>query len=157
MNYPRIVLFLPLFVIFVLTGCVGTVPAGKWQVDEEVRQAFVSGVILPEHSYYYLGSVTAPDSIIAIDNHFTLRTKVWAQADFSREMFDAWLNWYRTEKFTACPYYGGVILTPDGKRAGVWYSPNIFNIIQMPEPGVIVVFQPYSYAGKRCGEFNDGT
>ncbi|ADW18283.1 hypothetical protein Despr_2136 [Desulfobulbus propionicus DSM 2032] len=138
-----------------LTGCAAPVPGGKWEIDRAVQQTFEAGQLFPEHSYYYLGSITAPESIIAIDNRFTLQTRVWAHIDMSEQRLNGWLQWYRGERYGGCDYYGGVILAPDGRRAGVWYSPNIFNIIRMPEPNVLEVFQPYSFMGRRCGEPND--
>jgi hypothetical protein len=139
--------------LILLSGCTAQVPTGRWETDTRVQESFEAGTLLPAHTYYYLGSFTAPDSVIAIDNRFTLRTRVWAQADVSAEMLNGWLNWYRTDNFRRhCPYYGGVILTPDGQQAGIWYSPDIRNIIRMPEPGVLEVYQPTSLTGRRCGE-----
>ena len=120
------------------------------------RQLFESGTLLANHTYYYLGSFGAPDSIIAIDNRFTLRSRVWARAEVDQRMLDGWLQWYRTEHFpSGCELRGGRILTPDGQQAGVWYSQNIVNIVRMPEPGVIEVFQPHSPAGHTCGRDNN--
>jgi hypothetical protein len=137
-------------------GCAATVPGGKWEVDSGVQQAFEAGTVFPDYTYYYLGSSAAPGSIIAIDNRFTLRTRVWAQVDMTEEMLNGWLQWYKTEQITGCDYYGGVILTPDGQQAGLWYSQNIINIIRMPEPGVVEVYQPHTISGATCGESRDG-
>ncbi len=142
--------------LILLSGCAPQVPAGKWETDPNVKKSFEAGTLLPAHTYYYLGSYAAPDSVIAIDNRYTLRTRVWAQADLTPAMLNGWLNWYRTDNFGwNCPYYGGVILTPDGQQVGIWYSPNIRNIIRMPEPGVLEVYQPSSLTGRRCGEPRD--
>jgi hypothetical protein len=149
--------FLLLFLVCTfLAGCAAKVPGGKWEVDLSVQQAFESGTVFPDHTYYYLGSVSAPGSIIAINNRIALRTRVWAQVEMNEEILNGWLNWYRTEKTTGCEYYGGVILTPDGQQAGLWYSQNIINIIRMPEPGVIEVYQPHSISGATCGAAYDG-
>lgn len=148
----------PLLLLIVVstfsTGCVATSPGGRWEVAPGVQQDFESARILPDHTYYYLGSSSAPDSIIAINNQFTLRTRVWAQVNLTQEMFNSWMNWHRTD-VTGCEYHGGVILTPDGRKAGFWYSQNLFNIIRMPEPGVLEVFQPRSFAMTTCGALND--
>lgn len=144
----------------VLSACAAGVdtPAGKWDTDMGVQQLFVSGAVLPDHTYYYIGSIGAPDSIIAIDNRFTLRSRVWAQIEMTEQLLNGWLQWYRTEQYGAgCEYRGGVILTPDGQRAGVWYSQNIVNIIRMPEPGVIEVYQPRSLSGTTCGRDRDSS
>ncbi len=152
---PIVHLLLLTLGLSVLAGCTSSVPSGKWEVVPGVQQDFEAGRILPDHTYYYLGSSAAPDSVIAISHQFTLRTRVWAQVDLNAEVLGGWLNWYRTEKFNPCEYYGGVILAPDGQQAGVWYSQNIINTIRMPEPGVLEVFQPHTPSGPTCGSHDD--
>ncbi len=142
--------------LFLLAGCAATGPVGKWQVDRSVKHSFEAGTVLPDHTYYYLGSFAVPDSVIAIDNRFVLRTRVWAQVDISQKMLNGWLSWINTRNFGSCEYYGGVILTPEGEYAGIWYSQNIINTIRMPEPGVLVVFQPISTSGRTCGDSEEG-
>ena len=149
-------LFLALLTAAVLAGCVVGPPGGKWEVESGVLELFESGTILPDHTYYYLGSSAAPDSIIAISNQVTLRTRVWAQVEMSKELLNGWLSWYRTEHYgPGCDYRGGIILTPGGRQAGLWYSQNVINIVRMPEPGVIEVYQPHSISGGTCGKSND--
>jgi len=154
---PQGRLFFLLGGFLLLAGCIARVPAGSWQVEPEIQKIFEAGTLLPDHSYYHLGPLAAPDAVIAVDNRFTLRTQVWARVDMSTDLINSWLNWYRTENFGwSCPYYGGLILTPDGQRAGIWYSADTINIIRMPEPGVLEIYQPHSLNGRRCGEANDG-
>lgn len=157
MKVPYFFRFLLLFFgLIVLPGCAATVPGGKWETDIGVQRAFEAGTVFPDHTYYYLGSSAAPGSIIAISNRFILRTRVWAQVDMTEETLNGWLQWYKTDQITGCDYYGGVILTPDGQRAGLWYSQNIINLIRMPEPGVVEVYQPHSISGATCGTSRDG-
>ena len=145
-----------LFATVVLTGCAASPSGGKWEIEPEVQLLFESGTVLPDHTYYYLGSISAPVSIIAINNQFTLRTRVWAQVDMTGDLLNGWLQWYRTEHYPpGCEYQGGVILTPDGRQAGLWYSRNIVNIIRMPEPSVLEVYQPRSIGGGTCGQEHD--
>ena len=141
----------------VLSGCAtNSGPSGRWEMDAGVQQSVEAGTVLPDHTYYYIGSSAAPDSIIAISNQFTLRTRVWAQVDMNEQLLNDWLQWYRTEHYApSCEYRGGIILTPDGRQAGIWYSQNIINLIFMPEPGVIEVYQPHSISGRTCGKEND--
>ena len=154
---PCRLLFPALLLALLLGGCTAGVPGGAWVTDPQVRQLFESGTLLANHTYYYLGSFGAPDSIIAIDNRFTLRSRVWARVDVDRRLLNGWQQWYRTEHFRAgCEFRGGLILTPDGRRAGVWYSQNIINTVRLPEPGVIEVFQPHSPTGDTCGRNHDG-
>ena len=152
---PFRVAFVLLIAVF-LAGCAASPPAGRWEIDPAAQQMFESGTILPDHTYYYLGSYAAPDSIIAIHHQFTLRTRVWAQVDLSQELLDAWLQWYRTEmQPPGCEFRGGVIFTPDGRRAGFWYSQNIINLIYQPESDVVEVYQPRSIPFGTCGRDRD--
>jgi len=144
-----------LFALAALAGCAPAGPAGSWQEEPSVRQLFESGRILPDHTYYCLGSFGAPDSVVAVGNQFTLRSRVWAKVDMSEERLNEWLQWWRSERYGACEYHGGRILAPDGRPAGVWYSQNVLNLVYMPEPGVIEVYKPHSYAGITCGEPRD--
>jgi len=136
-----------------LAGCADKAPTGHWTIAPEGYALFESGTVLPDHAYYYIGSSTMPDSVIAVDPRFTLRTRVWAEADMTESKLNGWLHMFGTEHYPpACTYRGGVILTPDGQRAGYWYSRNIYNIIRYPEAGVIEVYQPHSGAGRVCGQ-----
>ncbi|MCL1980576.1 MAG: hypothetical protein FWG62_05830 [Proteobacteria bacterium] len=139
-----------------LAGCADKQPSGRWAIEPEVQSLFESGQVLPDHSYYYIGSSSMPDSIIAIDHRFTLRTRVWAEIDLTESKLNGWLHMFSTEHYSpACSFHGGVILTPDGQRAGYWYSRNMYNLIYMPEPGVLEVYQPHSGAGLVCGQDSD--
>ena len=145
-----------IIVIAVLAGCAPRQPAGKWEIEPGVQQLIEAGTVLPDHRYYYLGSITAPDSIIAISNHYTLRSRVWADIELNEARLNGWLQWWRTEHYgPGCEYRGGLILTPDGQQAGIWYSRNIMNIVYMPEPGILEVYQPRTITGTTCGRESD--
>jgi hypothetical protein len=151
------------FPLFLMIGCIffagcttAAGPVGKWELDSGVQKAFEAGKVFPDHTYYYLGFYAAPHSVIAVSNRYTLRTRAWAQVDITEQMLQGWLTMFRTENATGCDYYGGVILTPDGQQAGVWYSQNNINIVQTPEPGVLEVFQPHTISGATCGAPDDG-
>lgn len=140
-----------------VAGCAGNAPSrpqGQWLEEDPVRHAIEAGTVFPGHSYYYLGSITAPDSFIAIDHRWQLRSRVWAEVTMNPERLAGWLQWYRSEHYGACEYRSGRILAPDGSQVGYWYSQNPINTIFMPEPGVIEVYKPHSGAGRVCGEPN---
>jgi hypothetical protein len=143
--------------ILLLTGCTTKVPTGNWQVHRDVQKIFETATVLPDHTYYYLGSSGAPESVIAISNEYTLRTKVWARAEITEKMLRGWRQWHTIMDNSSCRYYGGVIFTPDGRSAGVWYSPYIINTVRMPEPGVLVIFQPVSPFNRTCDDSEGGT
>ena len=156
MTLRHTLLLLTILFGMTLSGCAATVPTGKWETDHQVGEVFESARVLPNHTYYYLGSITAPASVIAIDNRFTLRTNAWAEIEISEQILRDWLAWFPIAHSRNCLFRGGVILTPDGQQAGVWYSPNIINLVQVPEPGVLVVFQPRSTGLSGCTDQEQG-
>ncbi|MBM9536490.1 hypothetical protein [Desulfobulbus alkaliphilus] len=140
------------FTLLLISGCSSKIPNGAWQVDREAQKSFKTATVLPDHTYYYLGSSSAPASVVAISNEFVLRTRVWARVDISENILRGWRQWHTAIENSSCRYFGGVILAPDGRQAGVWYSQNIINTVRMPEPGVLEIFQPVSTSGRECGE-----
>lgn len=153
---PRPGMLLTVLLAATLAGCAPTAPSGRWEADNRVGQVFESATVLPNHTYYYLGSITAPDSVIAIDSRFTLQSRVWAEIEISEQILRNWLAWFPVAHSRNCQFRGGVILTPDGRQAGVWYSPNLINLVQEPEPGVLVVFQPRSTGLSGCTDQEQG-
>jgi len=141
--------------VLLMAGC-GAIdpqrPQGLWMEEDGIRQRIAGGEIFAGHSYYYLGSITAPDSFIAIDQRWQLRTRVWADVAISEQRLGGWLQWYRTEHLGFCDYKGGRILAPDGSQVGYWYSQNPYNSIYSPEPGVIEIYKPHAGGGRVCGE-----
>lgn len=156
---PSFPLFLLLLFgcILLLTGCTAKGPTGNWQVNRDAQKTFETATVLPDHTYYYLGSSGAPESVIAISNEYTLRTRVWARAEITEKMLRGWRQWHTIMNNSSCRYSGGVIFAPDGRQAGVWYSPYIINTVRMPEPGVLVIFQPMSPFNRICGDSERGT
>ena len=137
-------------VILLLGGCVQAGPNGKWVRNPDDRQIFESKTLLKDHTYYYRGSETSPDSIIAIDNKYKLKTNVWSHVDITQKMLDDWIYWLTIRPSLTCPHTGGAIITPDGQKAGVWYSRKQISTVKVPEPGVLQVYPPVSVAGSSC-------
>jgi len=128
---------------------------GKWKQDPVVKQQVESGKVLPNHTYYYTGSINGPDCLIAIDNHYTLRdSRVWAKADeMSDKVMKGWLQSMAQEHGSrSLSVKGGDIITPDGKKAGIWYSHYPINIVEMPTPGELIIYQPHPIGGGVTGD-----
>jgi hypothetical protein len=146
-GYANVILF---FVIVFLGGCVQAGPSGKWIRNSGDAQLFESKTLLKDHIYYYRGNETSPDSIIAIDNKYTLKTKVWSRVEITQKILDDWMYWLTIQPSIMCPYYGGAIITPDGEKAGIWYSKKRITRVKMPEPGILQVYPPYNLSGSSC-------
>jgi hypothetical protein len=158
--YKRLFAGAIMMAALLLAGCanlVSDLPQGQWLEEEQVQALVEDGIVFPDHRYYYLGSITAPDSFIAIHKEWRLRTRVWAEVEMTPQRLAGWLQWYRTEQYGICEYRGGRILAPDGRQVGYWYSQNRFNLVYVPEPAVVEVYKPHAGAGMVCGEpGNDG-
>lgn len=139
-----------LLVGILAVGCVQSGPTGQWSRNSDDARIFESKTLLTDHIYYYRGNPTTPEAIIAVDNAYTLQTKVWTQVDITQKILDDWMYWIDTGVNMVCPYYGGAILTPDGRKAGVWYSKKLITTVKTPEPGVLQVYPPYSLPGSSC-------
>ena len=141
--------------MFFIVSVGSAAPQGQWKVDPESRKIIESGVLLPNHTYYYTGSINGPDCFMAIDNQYTLRKSVvWAKPDeMSQKVLKEWLQFMVAEGGPrASTLRGGVILTPDGKKSGVWLSHYPVNIVEMPKPGELEIYQPHPIGGNPAGQ-----
>ena len=130
-----------------LAGCVETGPVGRWVRSPEVERQFRSGRPLRDHTYYYYGEAVAPDAILAIDNRYHLRTKVWSRVAITDTMLADWMYGITTEPVFARPYYGGILLGPEDQQIGVWYTRKQRTTIRMLDPVTVQVYMPYNARG----------
>lgn len=138
--------------LVLLSSCVIAMSgSGRLQRRLEVEQLFDSGTILPNHSYYSEGPLSEPDAIIAISNEFRLQTKLWTKRDWTTKELAESVRWIRINEFGLCRADAGVLLAPDGKEIGIWFSKKNGTIIRQPVPGVVEVY-PFVYQGSSpCG------
>ena len=129
-------------------------PMGLMKADAAAKKIFEDGKALPDYTYYYVGSIIEPDSVIAIKKGFTLRdSRIWTKVeDMSNTNVRTWLQAWKNDGHEFSDLNGGVILTPDGKEAGIWYSHYPGGAVMMPIPGVLDVFQPQPVGGKLPGQ-----
>ena len=130
-------------------------PMGEMKADAAAKAAFEEGKMLADHTYYYLGgSIVQPDSIIALKKGYTLRdNKVWSQVrDMGDKVIRGWLQAWKNDGHAYSDMHGGVLLAPDGKQAGIWYSHFPGSTLMMPSPGVLDVYQPHPVVGSRPGQ-----
>ncbi len=143
--------------LFILTGCV-TTGNTSYSYSQDVDRMFQppKATLLKNHTYYYRGTSTEPDSIIAVDNQFSMTSKAWSRVDITQQMLDDWAFWIDTYLgWWNCPYRGVKLFTPDGSQVGVGYSRFTFSVIQMTGPGELVVYPPQSLGSCRRQEWLD--
>ena len=121
-------------------------PLGVMKADATAKAAFETGKALPDYTYYYVGgSIIEPDSVIGLKKGYILReSKVWAKVgNMDNQVIKTWLQAWKNDGHALSDMNGGVILDPDGKQAGIWYSHYPVGVVMMPIPGVLDIFQPH--------------
>lgn len=136
------------FIIVFLVGCFANY--GRLEINSAVEQAFRNYEILDHYQYYYSGRENKPSAIIGIDPAFQFSSKYWTAIEPS--LFKTMVG----RMFPDYGFlYGAYILSPDGRKAGVWYSwVTIFTA--KFEDDRIIVFSPEPYADAGDGDFYDG-
>ncbi len=134
-----------LVLVFLLLPAGCGLKAGMDQApfSSEVDRLFESATLLPDHTYYFIGSEMDPDAVIAVDNRFQLRTRVWSRAEANRKLLEQWAFQARTyHGWWNCPYRGVVLLAEDGQKVGVGYSRWTFSVVRRVGPGTIEIYPP---------------
>ncbi len=137
----QITLFFALVLSFTLASCV--VPNPSFQYSREVDQLFETATPIADHTYYYRGSELDPEAVIAIDNRFTMTSKVWARVDINQKILDNWAFEVRTYTgWFNCPYQGVKLFTQDGSQVGFGYSKWTFSLVKSIGSNAITVYPP---------------
>lgn len=140
-----------LIVLISMGGCVAiSSPSGWLQVSLEVEYLFEAGTLLSDHTYYTEGSEIEPDAIIAISNDYHLQTQIWTKREWTAQNLEKAVYWMQSEELGFCSNDGGVLIAPDGKQVGIWYSKKGITTIRESSPGIVEVF-PFRYrTGSSC-------
>lgn len=133
--------------LLMLSSCVTAMSSsGGLKRRLEVEQLFDSGTLLPKHSYYSEGPSVEPEAIIAVSNDYQLQTKLWIKRDWTAKELAQSVRWIRLSEFGLCRADAGVLLAPDGKEIGIWFSKKNSAVIRQPASGVVEVY-PFIYQG----------
>ena len=128
--------------LFVLVGCAENY--GRLQRSEEIDKIFKTYRVLPDHNYYYVGPEGRPDAIMGIHSDYTLETTQWTQFDPFDDTFKTGvdsINFHHSTRVRNYPY-GFLILDPESKQVGIWYSIWDWTTVIMEEDNRIKVFPP---------------
>jgi hypothetical protein len=138
-----------------LMGCGGTY--GRFSYDEAVDDTFEQLTVLPDHQYYFSGPDSYPDVIIAIDNKYSLASRLWKPIEMTEAQLKKWV-FYPSRRAQYYPYtYGRQILDDQGDRIGVWYSLQdyrAFASIRMLDATTVQLSTPIDEAHRRHKPFH---
>lgn len=147
---------LVLIVLFV-TGCAASGKPRLLQRSMEVNKIVEGGTVLPDHKYYYAGPQDKPDTIIGIHKDYEFQKSIhWNEVDLTEKQLRDWNIVISNDTRVFLTYNGSYILTPDGKRAGIFYSKYDFTSIKYPAPNQIVIFVPDPTPDQRRREHISG-
>jgi len=104
------------FTMVFLAACSGNY--GRLQNSNEVGQAFKNFEMLDNYEYYFSGRPNKPSAIIGIDPAFEFESRFWTVIE--PDQFQTMVGRLSPPEYGFLN--GAVMLTPDGRKAGVWYS-----------------------------------
>lgn len=131
---------------------------GRLQLSSDVSKTFERNEVLADHLYYATGPEASPTAILAVDRSYTLKSGLWRSVDMTPEHLGRLVNAMTDQLGFTPAIMGGVISDPEGKQAGVWYSPYSRTTIRFEPENVIVVSLPspdndsfITHGGRRPG------
>ena len=142
-NRACVVGSLLIILMIALSGCAGA-NYGKLESRKSVGQAFQSNQILPNHKYYFAGVYSKPTVIFGINQNYELTDRMWTEIDPKSDDFSVIIDrvmLYGTTDYVS-QAWGFVILDPEGKEAGVWYSAIRSAAVRVNEKGQIDQLSP---------------
>ena len=95
---------------------------GRYQLSDEVRDAFESYRALPDYIYYYTGREHRPDAVLGVHRDYKLESDFWSEVDPTHAQLKAWIGQLTHAGPSRQTVYGYYILDTAGRRVGIWYS-----------------------------------
>ena len=133
-----------LFFMFltILGGCAMS-NYGRLESNSDIRRAFETYQIMPDHTYYYRGTFSRPFVIVGINKNFELNSKLWVEIDPQSKDFRTLIDRVSLQGSgsTTRPW-GFRILDHSGSAVGVWYSAIRAATVEVNENGQIVNLSP---------------
>ena len=140
----RLIIPITLFSMMILTlsGC-SMSNYGRLTSTPEIKKAFETYQVLPNHEYYYRGVSSKPTVIVGINDNYELNLTMWVQIDTESEDFRRLINIVSLQGMgTTVDPWGFRILDNAGDDVGVWYSAIRAAAIAINENRQIVKLQP---------------
>ena len=102
--------------VAIISACSGNY--GRLRYSPEVGQAFQDFEMLNGYEYYFSGRSNKPSAIIGVDPAFDFESRFWTV--INPDEFQTMVGRLSPPEYGFLK--GAVMLTPDGRKAGVWYS-----------------------------------
>ena len=132
-----------IILLFSIAGCAQCPECGSLRQSHEVTQLFNSGKPVEGYNYYYNGPLSRPDAILGLDEQFTLQGQFWTSIDLTQAQLSMWVQDINTHRSLDPEIFRGAeVLTPEGKRAGVWLSHFDWLPTRFLEDNIVEVWAP---------------
>jgi hypothetical protein len=116
---------------------------GRLESNSDIRRAFETYQIMPDHSYYYRGTFSRPFVIVGINKNFELNSKLWVEIDPQSKDFRTLIDRVSLQGSGSTTRPWGLrILDHSGSAVGVWYSAIRAATVEVNENGQIVNLSP---------------
>jgi hypothetical protein len=127
--------WLPALILVVLmVGCAADY--GRLNKSPEIVNAFKKYEMLADYRYFYSGRENKPSAIIGVAPEFEFDPRSWTELPTDAQAFRRQVE--RLYPMDSAVEFGAYIVTPDGRRAGVWFSEMSSTVIKLDGDRLIV-------------------
>jgi hypothetical protein len=134
-RFKRHIFGLPAVILVVLmVGCASDY--GRLNKSPEIVNAFKNYEMVDSYRYFYSGRENKPSAIIGIRPEFKFESRFWTEIPGDAQAFRRQVE--RLYPMDSAVEFGAYIVTPDGRRAGVWFSEMSSTVIKLDGDRLIV-------------------
>jgi len=107
--------------LLIMAGCSGA-NYGGIKHSRDVRQAFETYHVYPDHRYYYLNQENNPYAVVALQPGYTISDPQWREFDPQTDTLEKVVELVKGFAADYLNAYGSYLLDANGNRIGYWYS-----------------------------------
>jgi len=111
-------------------GCSGA-NYGGLKHSRDVRQAFETYHVYPEHRYYYLHTENDPYAVVALYNSYTISDRQWTEFDPQTDKLEKLVDLVKKFPVNYSNAYGSYLMDSSGNQIGYWYSSLRINTLKV--------------------------
>jgi len=110
----------------------------------DVTAAFARHEFSPDLNYYYSGSDIYPNAILGLKKTLTLEAGLWKSIDPEPEVMKSFISFMQSRALVNNDFlHGFVILDPEGRPIGIWYSILVARTaVRVKEDGTVAIPPP---------------
>lgn len=107
--------------VFLLAGCAAG-DYGHLKPSRDVKQAFETLQVYPDHRYYYLNQENNPYAVVAVQSNYRLRGHMWVEFDPHSDKLEKVVGLIKDFAYSYALPYGTTLYDQTGNLIGYWYS-----------------------------------